>query len=366
MAGTTTIVVTAVDTVAERAQHLGCARDVVSRGNGRISQTLDDGVVALFGSTYDGVRAAIALQQEHDRSVRRTGNAGSLRIGCHVGEVVDGGGGGDDGFGTALAQARALLASAAPGQIVVSDLVQALVGTRPDIEFGANDVVWTPLPDTPVLRVVVADDATLVRSGIVRLLADEGFDVVGEAGDAIELVALVDAHVPDLVVTDIRMPPTLTDEGLRAAADIRARHPSVAVLVLSQHIEARAAVDVLDDHVAGVGYLLKERVAELDEFIDACRAVASGGRVIDPLVSEQLLAAPRTDDPVARLSEREREVLALMAQGRSNAAIAHELFMSPKTVESHVRSIFSKLDLADNPEEHRRVVAVIQWLQTSG
>jgi DNA-binding NarL/FixJ family response regulator len=211
--------------------------------------------------------------------------------------------------------------------------------------------------------VIVADDAALVRSGIVRLLADEGFEVIGEAGDADGLLERVDAEPPDLVVTDIRMPPTHRDEGLRAAAIIRAKHPGVAVLVLSQHVEAGAAADLFDDKSAGIGYLLKERVGDLDEFIDACRAIVVGGRVVDPLVGEQLLERRRGGDGLARLTPRECEVLALMAQGKSNAAIASGLFMSPKTVESHVRSIFTKMDLGDDADEHRRVAAVIRWLQ---
>jgi DNA-binding NarL/FixJ family response regulator len=255
-----------------------------------------------------------------------------------------------------------------------------LVGTRRDATFEALPPVslkgfdkpvslaavrWEPLPDHPPCRVIVADDAALVRSGVVRLLADEGFDVVGEAADAETLLALVEQHIPDLVVTDIRMPPTQTDEGLRAAAAIRAKHESVAVLVLSQHIEAQAAAGLLDDRAAGVGYLLKERVGELDEFVAACRTVADGGRVVDPIVGEQLMRTGREGDPLERLTEREREVLSLMAQGLSNAAIASTLVLSPKTVESHVRAIFTKLDLAESPDEHRRVAAVVQWLQLS-
>ena len=252
------------------------------------------------------------------------------------------------------------------------------MGSRSDIDYvslGAvalkgfpeavtlHEVPWEPLADAPPCRIVVADDAALIRSGIVRLLVDEGFDVAGEAEDATELLALVERLHPDLVITDIRMPPTQTDEGLRAAATIRTEHPEVAVLVLSQHVEARAAAGLLDDHAAGVGYLLKERVGQLDEFVAACRTVAGGGRVVDPLVAEQLVQRGHVGDPVERLTEREREVLSLMAQGRSNAAIASSLSMSPKTVETHVRAIFTKLDLTENADDHRRVAAVVQWLQ---
>jgi DNA-binding NarL/FixJ family response regulator len=177
------------------------------------------------------------------------------------------------------------------------------------------------------------------------------------------LVAAVDADPPDLVVTDIRMPPTNTDEGLRAAAIIRSRHPDVAVLVLSQHVEARAAAVLLESGSAGIGYLLKERVTELDELLDAARTVAAGGSVIDPIVGEQLMRRRRGDDALARLTGREQDVLRAMAAGKSNAAIASEFNLAAKTVESHVRSIFQKLDLEDNSEEHRRVLAVVRWLQ---
>jgi DNA-binding NarL/FixJ family response regulator len=173
----------------------------------------------------------------------------------------------------------------------------------------------------------------------------------------------VDADPPDLVVTDIRMPPGQDDEGLVAAARIRATHPTTAVLVLSQHIETRAAASLLDSRPAGIGYLLKERVADLDEFVAAVRDVAAGGSVIDPLVAEQLLRRRSSDDELTRLTAREREVLAQMAQGKSNAAIAAELGLGAKTVETHVRSIFQKLDLSESPDGHRRVQAVVRWLQ---
>lgn len=214
--------------------------------------------------------------------------------------------------------------------------------------------------------VIVADDAALIRSGIVRVLEDGGFLVTAAVGDAEALIAAVEADPPDLVVTDIRMPPTNTDEGLRAAARIRAAHPIVAVLVLSQYVEARAARDLLDGRPAGIGYLLKERVTALDEFLEACRSVAAGGSVIDPTVADELFRRRRHDDSLARLSDREREVLGLMALGRSNGAIAAELFLGAKTVESHVRTIFQKLDLEETPEGNRRVQAVLHWLDGRG
>jgi DNA-binding NarL/FixJ family response regulator len=338
-------------------------RACVERHAGRFAPSPDAQTVVLFDSASDAADAAIAIQRANAEP----------RVGIHVGEVVTG-----DDFGEALAVASGLCGAARPGQILVSELVRMLFGTRADARFedaepvdagagsgpvAAATLLWGSAPDPAPTRVVVADDAALVRSGIVRLLADGGFEVIAEAADAQMLLARVDADPPDLVVTDIRMPPNHRDEGLRAAAVIRERHPSVAVLVLSQHIEAGAAADLFDDCAAGIGYLLKERVSDLDEFLDACRAVAAGGRVVDPLVSEQLLARRRGDDALGRLSPRECDVLGLMAQGKSNAAIASGLFMSPKTVESHVRSIFTKLDLAGDADEHRRVAAVIRWLQ---
>ena len=215
------------------------------------------------------------------------------------------------------------------------------------------------------IRVVLADDAVLVRAGLARLLAEEGFDVVAEADDHPSLLEAARRHHPDLVITDIRMPPTLTDEGLRAAATLRHEMPDIAVLVLSQHIEPSAAALLLTNNPTAVGYLLKERVGRIDDFINACRVVASGGSVIDSFVTERLITRQRTDQVMHRLTGREREVLDLMAQGRSNLALARELFCSEKTIEAHIRSIFIKLDLGEQPNENRRVAAVIRWLDST-
>jgi DNA-binding NarL/FixJ family response regulator len=213
------------------------------------------------------------------------------------------------------------------------------------------------------MRVVIADDAVLFREGLARVLEGAGVEVAAQAGDGERLLALVRADPPDAVVVDIRMPPTHTREGLEAARRIRAEHPQVGVVVLSQYVEPHHAMQLLEGGAGGVGYLLKDRVADIGEVVEAVRRVAGGGSVIDPEVVAQLVGRRRAVDPVQRLSEREREVLALMAEGRSNQAIGERLFLSPKTVEGHVRSIFTRLDLSVTPDDHRRVLAVLAFLR---
>jgi DNA-binding NarL/FixJ family response regulator len=203
----------------------------------------------------------------------------------------------------------------------------------------------------------------LLREGIARILGEAGIDVVGQAGDAEDLLRKVRAHKPDVAITDIRMPPTHTDEGLRAAHEIRGELPEVGVLVLSQYVEQGYALDLLADNAAGVGYLLKDRVGDVDGFLDAVRRVADGGSALDPEVVSQLLGRKRRDDPLDELTAREREVLGLMAEGRSNQAVAAELVVTERAVEKHVTNIFSKLDLVNTPQDHRRVLAVLAYLR---
>ena len=214
------------------------------------------------------------------------------------------------------------------------------------------------------MRVVVADDSVLLREGIVRLLEEHGFDVVGQAGDADDLLRKVAAHKPDVALVDIRMPPTNTDDGLRAAREIGQRHPDTSVLVLSQYLDQDYALEVLGDAVSGIGYLLKDRVADVEPFADAVRRVAAGGSAVDPEVLAQLVGRARGHDPLAELTPRELEVLELMAEGRSNQAIAEQLVVTERAVEKHVTRIFDKLGLAPAPEDHRRVLAVLTFLRS--
>jgi len=212
------------------------------------------------------------------------------------------------------------------------------------------------------LRVVIAEDSVLLREGLQRLLADAGFDVVDTCGDAETFLRSVEAHRPDLVVVDVRMPPTFTDEGVRAALVVRSEHPETAVLVLSQYVEENYATELVAGRSRGVGYLLKDRVADVGDFVEALRRVAAGGTALDPEVVAQLLSRARRRDPLERLTPREAQVLGLMAEGRSNTAIAAALVVTEGAVEKHVSSIFSKLDLPPTDTDHRRVLAVLRWV----
>jgi DNA-binding NarL/FixJ family response regulator len=214
------------------------------------------------------------------------------------------------------------------------------------------------------LRVVIAEDSVILRDGLVHLLEARGHQVVAAVGDARELESVVDEHRPDLVVVDIRMPPTHTNEGLLAAIALRARQPGLGVLVFSQYVETRYAAQLLASGSEGVGYLLKDRVADVSDFVDALTRIAAGGTVLDPEVVTQLLGASRRTDSVDTLTPRERQVLRLMAEGRANAAIGATLHLSAGAVEKHVTNIFTKLGLAPSSDDHRRVLAVLRWLES--
>src|SRR4051794_4886874 len=213
------------------------------------------------------------------------------------------------------------------------------------------------------MRVVVAEDAVLLREGIVRILTEAGLDVVGQAGDADDLLRKVRAHKPDVAVVDVRMPPDNSDDGLRAALIIRSELPEVGILLLSQYVEERYLAQLLADGAEGVGYLLKDRVADVDRLTDAVRRVAEGGSVLDPEVVAHMLGRRERDEPLDELTPREKEVLGLMAEGRTNRAIAEHLMVSERAVERHVTSIFAKLDLEASGQDHRRVLAVLAFLR---
>jgi DNA-binding NarL/FixJ family response regulator len=213
------------------------------------------------------------------------------------------------------------------------------------------------------VRVVVADDNLLIREGLAALLREAGMDVVGKCASADDLLLKVRSYKPDVAVVDVRMPPTNTDEGLQAAREIRSRHPETGVLILSQYLEVSLAMRLLAEGAEGLGYLLKDRVTDLEEFTSALRRVADGGSALDPLVVSQLLSRGRNGDPLGSLTPREREVLELVAQGRSNKAIAEQLVITVRAVQKHVTSIFGKLDLPATDDDHRRILAVLTYLR---
>jgi DNA-binding NarL/FixJ family response regulator len=217
---------------------------------------------------------------------------------------------------------------------------------------------------TDSIRVAIAEDSGVLRDGLVQLLTDRGFEITAAVSDAQALTSAIAGDPPDVAVIDIRMPPTFTDEGLRAAIELRHVHPGLGILLFSQYIETRYAADLLADNAAGIGYLLKDRVADVSDFVEALVRVASGGTALDPEVVTQLLGASRRTDSISALSAREREVLSLMAEGRSNAAIALALVVSEGAVEKHVANIFTKLDLPVSQSDHRRVLAVLKFLDS--
>ncbi len=341
--------------------------------------------MSCFRSSRDAIAAAVELQNRFVREATSDADLPLLvGIGLDVGEAVPVEGGYRGG---ALNLAARLCSLAGPGEILASQTVVHLAGALDGILYenrgetrlkGMQD----PVPVFKVLgsedpigklaaskigntmRVILADDSVLLREGIARLLTDSGFKVIAQVGDAEQLIRAVKADPPDIAVTDIRMPPTQTDEGLRAAHQIRAEHPEVAVLLLSQYVEPDFAMELISAGAAKLGYLLKDRVTNLQEFTDAVRRVGNGGSVIDPEVVSRLVGRARQASPLETLSEREREVLALMAEGRSNQAISEKMFLSAKSIEGHVRNIFTKLGLSTAPDDHRRVLAVLTYLRS--
>jgi DNA-binding NarL/FixJ family response regulator/class 3 adenylate cyclase len=375
----------AVDYPAAIALVRRLLRDTVAALGGAEADAVGDEYVAVFADPAAAAEAALSAQ----RALRDTSWPGDaavrVRIGLHVGSPAFG----DEGYtGIDVVRASRIANAGHGGQIVVSDELLAALNGISSRDLGEHRLEGLARPerihqllaedlprDFPPLRntvsmlgagvsVVLADDSVLLREGIARLLTDAGFDVVAQSGAADDLLRHVAMHSPTVAIVDIRMPPTHTDEGLRAAAEIRDRFPGTGVLVLSQYVETAYAMDLFATTTRGLGYLLKDRVADVDEFASAVRRIAEGSSVLDPAVVAELLGRSRVDDPLGHLTPREREVLELMAEGRSNQAIADRLYVTPRAVEKHVTNIFGKLDLPATTEDHRRVLAVLAFLQS--
>jgi DNA-binding NarL/FixJ family response regulator/class 3 adenylate cyclase len=354
---------------------------------GAVIDLKGDEVMVGFDSPRQAILAAVALQ---GRLVQCAIEEPELPLyvgmGLDAGEAVTVEGGYRGG---ALNLAARLCSLAGPGEILASPEVVHFAGVIDDVHYAAHGetrvkglaepvkvirvvpaddpaqlLTRTSAASAPSIRVALADDSILLREGVARLLSDTGFHVVAQTGTADELLEVIRRDPPDVAVVDVRMPPTFTDEGLRAAHEIRSEHPEVGVMVLSQYVETSYAIELFAGGAAGLGYLLKDRVADVREFTDAVRRVGAGGSVIDPDVVASLVGRARESSPLETLTDREREVLALMAEGRSNQAISDRMFLNPKTVEGHVRSIFTKLDLLPAPDDHRRVLAVLAFLRS--
>jgi DNA-binding NarL/FixJ family response regulator/class 3 adenylate cyclase len=363
----------------------GALRRAIRAQGGHEVDAVGDELLAAFSDARPAVTAALDAQRgmrdtdwPHDLVVR-------VRIGLHTGRPDFT----EEGYtGLDIVRAARIAHSGHGGQIILSratleevpgtqardlgeHLIEGLREPERIYQLLADDLArdFPPLRNTSstlghTLSVVIAEDSVLLREGVARLLTETGFDVVAQSGNAEDLLRHVAMLKPAVAVVDIRMPPTHTDEGLRAAAQIREKHPGTGVLVLSQYVESSYAMDLLSDNAEGVGYLLKDRVSDVEQFASAVRRVAEGGSVLDPDVVSQLLGRRRRDDPLEQLTPREREVLELMAEGRSNQAIADQLFVTLRAVEKHVTSIFSKLDLPATTADHRRVLAVLATLRT--
>jgi DNA-binding NarL/FixJ family response regulator/class 3 adenylate cyclase len=379
------------------AEHRRLLREAVAASDGHEIDARADEFFAVFQRTRDAVEAALRAQREFGAYAWPPSGTVRIRAGIHTGEPVVG----ESGYeGLDVHRVARICAAGHGGQVLVSQTTRNLLeaGQVLEAEFqdlGEHELRGLPrperlfqlvAPDLPSefpplrteesrerepagtengqgLRVVLADDSVLLREGIARLLADAGFDVVGQSGTPDDLMLKVRSYSPDVAIVDIRMPPTQTDEGLRAAQEIRETHPGVGVLVLSQYVEPAYAMELLAESAEGVGYLLKDRVADVAEFAAAVRRVAEGGSALDPALVTQLVGRRRQHDPLDDLSPREREVLELMAEGRSNQAIGEALFITPRAVEKHITSIFGKLRLAPASEDHRRVLAVLAFLR---
>jgi DNA-binding NarL/FixJ family response regulator/class 3 adenylate cyclase len=393
-----------------RAEHERILRDAVSANRGEEVDTQGDAFFVAFGRARDAIAAAVAAQRALARHGWPGGVQVRVRMGIHTGEPLAA-----DGRYVGLGVHRAarireaghggqILLSNATRELVEDDLppdvrlldlgehrlkdldrperifqvdVDELPSEFPPLEGIVDSTDPSPLSSSPAparslgpgsgtpMRVVVADDVMLTRQGIVRLLAEAGVDVVAEAEDAAGLLRQVRLTRPDAAIVDIRMPPTHTDEGLVAAQQIRAEHPEVGVLLLSSYVEPSYAMRLIEEHPERVGYLLKERVFDVAILVDALRRIADDETVIDPTIVSRLVGRRRRADPLEELTDREREVLSLLAEGMSNRAIAGRLFITERTVEAHVKQIFLELGLGADPESHRRVLAVLAYLRAS-
>jgi len=337
----------AVET-AVRAQHAFAAHPWPDDGRVDVRMGLHSGEPTIQGSSYLG------LDVHRVARLASSGHGGQVLVSERTRELS-----GTDARELGWHRFKGLPEAERVYQVVAEGLRAEFPALRPDsLEREAP-----PAANGNGMRVVVAEDSVLLREGIARLLEDAGLEVVGQAGTADELMLKVRSYKPDVAIVDIRMPPTQTDEGLQAAKEIRERHPETSVLVLSQYLEPAYALELLSENAEGVGYLLKDRVADVEAFVDAVKRVGEGGSALDPSVVSQLVGRRRRDDPIEQLTPREREVMELMAEGLSNNAIAERLVVTERAVEKHVTSIFGKLRLGADSEHHRRVLAVLAFLR---
>jgi DNA-binding NarL/FixJ family response regulator/class 3 adenylate cyclase len=372
-------------------QHRDLVRSAAEDAGGMEIDCRGDEMLLVFADAAAAVEGAVAAQRALGQHAWPEGSEVRVRMGLHTGEPsVEG----TTYVGLDVHRVARISGAGHGGQVLLSERTKELAGVE-TTDLGPQPFRGLPEPervyqlvaaglreDFPPLRldakgagtaepasklggmrVVVAEDSVLLREGIARLLEDAGMEIVGQAGTGDELMLKVRSYKPDVAIVDIRMPPTQTDEGLRAAKEIREKHPETAVLVLSQYLESAYALELLSESAEGVGYLLKDRVADIPEFVAAVKRVGEGGSALDPSVVSQLVGRRRADDPVGSLTPREREVLELMAEGLSNAAIAERMVVTERAVEKHVTSIFGKLHLGADSETHRRVLAVLAFLR---
>jgi len=395
--GTVTLVFTDVEGSTQLLQRLGDGyaqvlddhrrlfHEAVERAEGIVIDQRGDEFFVVFEDARRAADAVVAAQKAFAGHEWPSGVELRVRMGMHTGEPTVRG---NTYFGLDVHRAARICQAGSGGQILLSERTRDSLNSseglndlgdhqlpgidRPERLFQLNapglPAAFPPLSTARKgfrgVRVVLAEDSVLLREGIARLLEDAGFEIVAQSGTADDLLRHVGMHKPDVALIDIRMPPTQTDEGLRAAQQIRERWPDTGVLVLSQYVEPAYAMELLGENAEGVGYLLKDRVSDVDEFASAVRRVAEGGSALDPAVVSQLVGRRRRDDPLEELTPREREVLELMAEGRSNQAIAERLVITLRAVEKHVTSIFGKLRLSATAEDHRRVLAVLTYLRS--